>query len=171
MHWRWFGYVSPSYCTTWPSLVLAHFRFLLDHVFFLCCSTCQFSNSTRVMLPLDHMSLCYWTTCCIFYWYMCPFLIWPRITMMSVHVSYFYTSTWLDDFFSRVGFLIAHMSCPGQFTCHALIGPRVAFLFDHVACPGSTACNTNYIRKVIWDHHYCMDRQHNYSRWQSNTNN
>ena len=66
LHWRWFGYVSPSYCTTWPSLVLARFRFLLDHVSVPCCSTCQFSNGTHVVLQLDHMSLLHWTSCHIF---------------------------------------------------------------------------------------------------------
>jgi len=60
LHWRWFGYVPPSYCTTWPSLVLAHSRFLLDHVSCSCCSTCQFSMGTRVVLRLDHVSL-HWT--------------------------------------------------------------------------------------------------------------
>ena len=44
LHWRWFGYVSPSYCTTWPSLVLACFRFLLDHV--LCCGHVSFLHWT-----------------------------------------------------------------------------------------------------------------------------
>jgi hypothetical protein len=98
LYWRWFGYVSPSYCTTWSSLVLARFRFLLDHVSGPCCSTCQFSTGTRVVLPLDHVSLFHWTMCRIFYWSTCPFLIWPHVTVMSVHMSYFYTSMWRDDF-------------------------------------------------------------------------
>ena len=79
LHWRWFGYVSPSYCTTWPSLVLARFRFLLDHVLVPCCSTCQFSTGTHVVLPLDHVSFLHWTTCRIF--------IGPRVCFLFDHVS------------------------------------------------------------------------------------
>ena len=150
-------YMSPSYCTTWPSLVLARFRFLLDHVWDPCCSICQFSTSTRVVLQLDHVSLLHWTSCRIFIGLCIHFFILLRVMMLSVHVLYFYTSTWLDNFLPRVRILIAHVSYSGQFMCHALVGPRVAFLFDHVAYPGSTACMTNYIRKVIGDRHYCTD--------------
>ena len=78
-YWRWFGYVSPSYCTTWPSLVLACFRFLLDHVSIPCYSTCQFSIGTRVVLPLDHVSLLHRTTCRI--------IIGPRVRFFFDHVS------------------------------------------------------------------------------------
>jgi hypothetical protein len=74
LHWSWFGYVSPSYCITWPSLVLAHFRFLLDHVSCSCCSTCQFSMDTRVVLRLDHVSLLHWTMWHIFIGLRCCFL-------------------------------------------------------------------------------------------------
>ena len=139
-YWRWFGYVSPCYWTTWSSLVLARFRFLMDHVSGPCCSTCQFSISTRAMLRLDHMSLLYWTMCRIF--------IGPRGHFVFDHVSwcyppmFFYSATWLDGFLPRVGFLLAHVSCHGYVTCHALVHPRVAFLFDHVVCPGSTTCLT-----------------------------
>jgi hypothetical protein len=67
---------------------------------------------------------------------MSPFLIRPRVAVLSVHVLFFYSAMWLDDFLPRLGFLLAHVSCPGYFTCHALVRPRVAFLFDHVAYPG-----------------------------------
>jgi hypothetical protein len=171
LHWRWFGYVSPFYFTTWPSLVLERFRFLLDHVSVPCSSTCLFSTGTRAVLPLDHVSVLYWSTCHI--------IIGPRVCFLFDHASWCCSSTCrifirprgLTIFLPRVRFLIAHVSCPDQFTCHALVGPRVIFLFDHVACPGSTACRTNYIRKVIRDRHYYTDWQHNYSSWQSNTNN
>jgi hypothetical protein len=66
LHWRWFEYVSPSYCTASPSLVLARFRFLLDHVLAPCCSTCQFSIGIRVVLRMGHVSLLHWTMCLIF---------------------------------------------------------------------------------------------------------
>ena len=95
LHWRWFRYVSPSCCTTWPSLVLARFRFLLDHVSVCCCSTCLFSTSTCVMLQLDHMSLLHWTTCRIFIGPCVCFLFdhvsrcCPCGLMISFHVSYF----------------------------------------------------------------------------------
>ena len=79
LHWKWFGYVPPSYCTTWPSLVLARFRFLLDHMSFPYCSTGQFSTSTRVVLSLDHLSLLHWTTCCIF--------IGPHLCFLFDHAS------------------------------------------------------------------------------------
>ena len=141
LHQRWFGYVSPCYWTTRPSLVLAHFRFLMDHMSGPYCSTCLFSIGTRVMLRLGHVSFLHWTMC--------------RILLVHVAISYstmchdavhpcfiFYSSTWLDDILPCVGFLIAHVSCSGYFTCHALVPPRVAFLFDHVAYSGSTAWST-----------------------------
>ena len=64
--WRWFVYVSPSYCTMWLSLVLARIRFLLDHVLGSYYSTCQFSIGTHVVLRLSYVSLLYWTMCRIF---------------------------------------------------------------------------------------------------------
>jgi hypothetical protein len=60
------GHVSPSYWTTWPCLVLACFRSLLDHVSCPSCSTCQVFIGTRVVLRLEHMSLLNWTMCHIF---------------------------------------------------------------------------------------------------------
>ena len=89
------GHVSPSYSTTWPSLVLAHFRFLLDHV----------------LSMLFHLLGFYWHTCRIavvavslLHWIMChifigprglttishmSFFTWPCVTMLYVHVSVF----------------------------------------------------------------------------------
>ena len=141
LHWRWFGYVSPSYCTMWPSLVLARFRFIMDHMSGPYCSTCLFSIGTRVVLRLGHVSFLHWTMS-YFYWPMWPFCIRPCVTVLSVHVSFFYSATWLDDFLPHVGFLLAHVSCHGYFTCHALVHPCVTFLFDHVACPGSATYPT-----------------------------
>ena len=138
LHWRWFGYVSPCYWTMWLSLVLARFRFLLDHVLGPCCSTCLFSIGTRVVLQLGHVSLLHWTMCRIF--------IGPRGHFVFDHVSwccpstfcFFYSAMWLDSFLPCVRFLLAHVPCDGYFTCHALFHPCVAFLFDFVAYPGST---------------------------------
>jgi hypothetical protein len=104
LHWRWFRYVSPSYCTTWPSLVLAHFRFLLDHVSCSYCSTCQVFMGTHVVLRLDHVSLLHWTMWRNFIGPRGRFLfdhasrkclsmfclfIWPCGVMTSFHVLYF----------------------------------------------------------------------------------
>jgi hypothetical protein len=65
-HWRWFGYMSPCYWTTWPSLVLACLSFLMDHASGPCCSTCQFSTSVHVVLRLGHVWLLQWALCHIF---------------------------------------------------------------------------------------------------------
>jgi hypothetical protein len=73
------GHVSPCYWTTWPSLVLPHFRFLLDHVSGPCYFSCQFSISTRVMLRLEQVSLLHWTMCHIF--------IGPRGRFLFSHVA------------------------------------------------------------------------------------
>jgi hypothetical protein len=141
LHWRWFGYVSPSYCTTWPSRVLACIRFLLDHVSGPCCFTCQFSIGTRVMLRLDHVSLHHWTMCHIF--------IGPCGHFLFGHVSW-HCSSMFCIFIRPHGFmtsfhvlnLIAHVSSPGYCMCHALVHLCVTFLFDHVACPSSTTWST-----------------------------
>jgi hypothetical protein len=111
--------VSPSYCTTWPylvlatwpSLVLARFKFLLDHVsgpllfhmsvFYW--HTCHVAVGSRVTSLLDHMSYFDWST-----WL---FLIRPHVMALSVYVSYFYSATWFDDFLPCVRFLIDHVSC------------------------------------------------------------
>ena len=79
LHWRWFGYVSPCYWTTWPFLVLARFRFLMDQVSGPYCSTCLFSIGTRVVLRLGHVSFLHWTMCLIF--------IGPRGHFLFDHVS------------------------------------------------------------------------------------
>ena len=91
LHWRWFGYMSPCYWTTCPSLVLARFRFLMDHVSGPCCSTCQFSIGTRVVLRLGHVLFLHWTMYHIF--------IGPRGRFLFDHVSRCYSSTF--HFFIR----------------------------------------------------------------------
>ena len=89
LHWRWFGYVSPCYWTTWSSLVLARFRFLMDHmsgpllfhmsVFYW--HTYHVAFGSHVISSLYHVSYFYWST-----W---SFLIRPRVTVLSVHVLFF----------------------------------------------------------------------------------
>jgi hypothetical protein len=141
LHWRWLGYVSPSYCTMWPSLVLARIRFLLDHVLGPYFSTCQFSIGTRVMLRLDHVSLLHWTMCvfllvhvAISYSTTCHGAVHPRFIFLFGHVA-----SWLP---STCQILIAHVLSPGYCACHALVRWCVTFLFDQVACLGSTAWST-----------------------------
>ena len=87
LHWRWFGYVSPSYCTTWPSLILARFRFLLDHM----------SGPF-----LFHMS--------VFYWHTYRVAIGSRVTSSLDQVSYFYWSMWRDHNTPHVFLLLDHVS-------------------------------------------------------------
>jgi hypothetical protein len=89
LHWRWFGYVSPSYCTTWASLVLACFSFLLDHMSVACCFTYQFSTA--------HVSYCSWITCHFFFG--------PRVIFLLVLVSVSYLTTCHDVVRPRVVFL------------------------------------------------------------------
>ena len=103
-YWRWFGYVSPSYCTMLLSLVLARFRFLLDHMSDPCCSTCLFSISTRVVLRLGHVSLLHWTMHHIFVG-PCGVTIIPRM-------SFFYLITCLDVLRPCVSILLGHVSRP-----------------------------------------------------------
>ena len=100
----------------WPSLVLAHFRFLLDHVWGPCCSTCQFSIGTRVVLRLGHVSLLHWTTCCIF--------IGPCGMTTIPCVSFFYSTMCLDTVRPRVDILLGHMSRPKLPMCLFLIRPH-----------------------------------------------
>ena len=125
LHWRWFGYVSPSYCITWPSLVLAHFRFLLDHMPFPCCSIGQFSTSTRVVLPLDHVSLLYWTTCRIF--------IRPCLRFLFDHASLRCPSTCHIFIGPHVHFLFDHVSRYYLSMCRIFIHPCGLTISFHVS--------------------------------------
>ena len=128
LYWRWFRYVSSSYCTTWPSLVLACFTFLLDHVLCSCCSTCQFSMGTCVVLWLDYVSLLHWTMWLIFIGpcgrflfdhvsRCCPSMfhifIWPHGFTTSFHV--------LDFNGPRVESWLLHVPCTGSSTCRIFI--------------------------------------------------
>jgi hypothetical protein len=104
LYWRWFRYMSPCYWTMWPYLVLAHFRFLMDHVSGPCCFTCQFSIGTHVVLRLGHVSLLHWTKCRIF--------IGPRGVTTIPRVSFFYLTTCLNVVRPRVSILLGHVSHP-----------------------------------------------------------
>ena len=138
LHRRWFGYVSPCYWTTWPSLVLARFRFLMDHVSDPCCSTCLFSIGTRVILRLGHVSFLHWTMCRIFIGphgrfvfdhvsWCCPsmfcFLIWSHGLTTSFHVSDFYQPTCYAIAISRVEHWFIHVLHFYLITWPALVLP------------------------------------------------
>jgi hypothetical protein len=149
LYWRWFGYMSPSYCTTWPSLVLARFRFLLDHVSDPYCSTHQFSIGTHVVLRLGHVSLLHWTMCrsfigphgmtiipCMSFFYSttCHDVVHLHVSILLSHIShpelpthFFYSTTWQDRFVPHIWFVLAHMSYPSTYTCHLLVCPCVIF--------------------------------------------
>ena len=124
LHYRWFGYMSPSYCTTWTSLVLARIRFLLDHVSGPCCSTCQFSIGTHVMLWLDHVALLHWTMFHIF--------IGSRGRFLFDHVSRRCRSTFRIFIRSR-GFTTS-------FHVSDFNSPRVESWLLLVSCTGSSMC-------------------------------
>jgi len=171
LHWIWFGYVSPSYCTTWPSLVLACIRFFLDHVSGHSCSICQFSIGTRVMLRLVHVSLLHWTMFRIFSG--------PRGCFLFDHVSRHCPSTFR--------FFIRPRGFTTSFHMWDFNSPRVESWPLHVLCYGSSMCRNfiwsrglswfyrveynQFIIEVIRDHHYYTDWLHNYLAWQSNNNN
>jgi len=111
------------------------------------------------VLPLEMLSTC---TCysqlhwrlfgyvSLLYWTMCRIFMGPRGHFLFDHVSrccpftfrFFIRPRGLTTSFHVSDFLLAHVSCPSYFTCHALVRPRVVFLFDHVACPGCTTCST-----------------------------
>ena len=128
-HWRWFGYVSPCYWTTWSSLVLAHFKFLMDHV--------SDPVVPHVSFLLVHVSWCGWITC--------HFFIGPCGIFLLVHVVVSYSTMHHGTIHPRFAFLFGHVAwwhpstcwisnspcvCSGNFTCHALVPPRVIRLGD-----------------------------------------
>jgi hypothetical protein len=123
LHWRWFEYVSPCSCTFH---VLNEPRVRLFHISVFYWHTCHLTTGQCVIFLIVHVAVSYLTTC---HGAGCPCFI-------------FYLAMWFDDFLLRIGFLFAHTSCHGYFTCHALVRPRVTFLFDHVVCPGSTTYPT-----------------------------
>ena len=94
-------------------------------------STCQFSTSTRVMLPLDHVSLLHWTMCLIF--------ISPRGRFLFDHVSQ-RCSSMFRIFIRPRGFTTS-------FHVSDFNSPRVKSWLLHVLCTGSSTC-----RIFIWSH-------------------
>ena len=143
-------------------------------------------NGPRVGSLLFLMSVFYCHTCCV--------ANGSRVTSSLDYVSYFYWShgRFLFDHVSRCypsmfHFLSGHVAWWLPSTCQIFISPRVVPWLFHVSCTGSSTCRifiwshglskfyrmeyNQFVIKVIRDHHYCIDWQHNYSRWQSNTNN
>ena len=133
--------MSPSYCTTWPSLVLARFRFLLDHVLGPYCSTCQFSIGIWVVLRLGHVSLLHWTRCRIF--------IGPHGVTTIPHVSFFYSTMCLDDVHPHVGILLGHVSHCELPMCLSLIWTCGRMDLYHVFCLYWPTCPVMAITHVI----------------------
>ena len=71
-------------------------------------STCHVAIK-HVMLQIDHMSKCYWSSC--------PITICPRIEMLLDNVSLFHLSTWHASIgkavvirLTRVGFVMRHVT-------------------------------------------------------------
>ena len=87
-----------------------------DHLWFLHVlgsywTMCWVPIVSHVSFLLPHMSCCGWIMChffigpcVIFYWSTWLFLIGPRVTALSIHISYFYSTTWLLDFLPCVRF-------------------------------------------------------------------
>jgi len=107
-------------CTTWPSLVLACFRFLVDHVSVPYCSTCQFL--------LAHVSCCHWITC--------HFFIGPFVIFLLVHMSISYLTMRHNAVHPRVIFLYVHVAWWFSSTCRIFNSPRVESWLLHVSCTG-----------------------------------
>jgi hypothetical protein len=164
LYWRWFEYVSPCYWIIWSSLVLARFRFLIDHLSGPCCSTCLFSIGTRVVLRLGHVSFLHWTMCHIF--------IGPLACFVFNHMSRCCPSMFCF-------FLFGHVAWQLPSTCRIFISPRVVPWLFLMLCTSSFTCrifiwsrglprfyhmpNNQFITKVTQDRHCCIDWLHNYS--------
>jgi hypothetical protein len=162
--------VSPSYCTTWLSLVLAPIRFLQDYVSGPCCSTCQFSIGTRVMLRLDHVSLLHWTMYHIFIGPRGRLLFdhelwhWPSMFRIFIRQRGLTTSFHMSDFNSpHVVSRLFHVSCTGSSMCRIFIWSRGLSWFYRMEY-------NQFVIEVIRDCHYCIDWLHNYLAWQSSNN-
>ena len=162
LHWRCFGYVSSCYWTTWPSLVLARFRFLVDHVsgpivphvYFVlahvsCCSsiTCHFFIGPCVVFLLVHVAISYST--------LCHGVVHPHFVFWFGHVAWWLPSTCQIFISPCVVPWLFHMSCTRSSTCHIFIWSR--------GLPRFYVLNNQFIIKVIRDHHCCTDWLHNYS--------
>ena len=138
---------------TCRALVLPHFRFSMDHMLGPCCFTCQFLIGTHFVLSLAHVSILHWTMC---HFFICPrgHFLFDHMSLSSVHVLFLNSSMWLDHFLPRVRFIEAHVSCPGYFTCNALVRPRVEFLFDHMGLSWFVHVqNIHFITKMIRKRH------------------
>ena len=141
LHWRWFGYVSPFYCTTWSSLVLARFRILMDHM--------SAPIVSHVSFLLAHVSCCGWVTCHFFIGPCVVFFIGPRGMTTIPCVSFFYTTTCLDAVYPRVSILLGHMSHPKLPTFLFLIWPRGRMDLYHVFCLYWPTCPVVAVTRVI----------------------
>ena len=135
--------MSPSYCTTWSSLVLAHFRFLLDHMLFhmlvFYWHTCHVAVRSHVNSSLDQVSYFYWST-----WHdhniPCLSFTRPCVSMLYVHVSVFYWATCralsYPCFFCWFNHMVGWI-CTTYFIC---ISPRALSWLLHVSFTCSSTC-------------------------------
>ena len=115
-HWRWFGYVWPSYCTR------GHLWFL--HVLGSYWTTCQDLVVPHVSFLLAHVSCCDWVTC--------HFFIGPSVVFLLVHVAWPQYPTCLSFTRPRVSMLYVRVSVFYWATCRALSYPCFFFWFGHV---------------------------------------
>jgi hypothetical protein len=93
------------------------------------------------MLRLGHVSLLHWTKCRIF--------IGPRGVTTIPRVSFFYSTTCLDDVRLCVSILLGHMSRPKLSTCLFLIQPRGRMDLYHIFCLYWPTCPVMAITRVI----------------------
>ena len=106
-----------------------------------CCSICQFSIGTRVVLRLGHVSLLHWTKCRIF--------IGPRGVTTIPRVSFFCSTTCLDVVRPCVSILLGHVSCPKLAMCLFFIRPRGRMDLYHIFCLYGPTCPVVALTRVI----------------------
>jgi hypothetical protein len=117
----WIGdglsHVSSCYWTMWPYLILAHFKFVLDHMLGPCYSSSQFSIGTHVVLRSSHGSLLHWT--------MCLFLL--------VHLAFPYSTTHHGAIHLRFVFWFGHVAWRLSSRCRIFISPCLMHWFIQVS--------------------------------------
>ena len=116
LHWTWFGYVSLSYCTTWPEFW---------HVLGSYWTICRAPVVPHVSFLMEHMSCCGWV--------MCHFFIRPCVLFLLVHVAIYYSTTCHGAIRPRFVFWFGHVAWWLPSTYQIFISPRVMHWFIHVS--------------------------------------
>jgi hypothetical protein len=118
-------------------LILAYFRFLLDHM-----------SCPLVMFLLAHVSCCCWSTC--------HFLIGLCTVYLLVHVVWpqYPTCLFLLDHVSQCctsvcQFLVDHVSCPNLPTCLFFIRPRDRMDLYHILDLDWPTCRVLALTRII----------------------